>query len=317
MRTLVDVRKQNGKRQMSFEQGLMQDLADVVIFDRWRAQRLQLQSDDDRHDVPHVSSLLLMRSEIVLAAPLIAAVTCLSNSLEADEARDVGARDVGAGVLRHLVPLVSDTPGQALNDLRRDHRFCSLVQAWQRLDSQLRLAKGLTLALSATADSSCRRARVDVEAVADAWRRAARLCHDLYAKTEVKLLADGVSSDTASEHEILALLDDAAKGGSACLDADGFISIPERAERRLSSRVSVSIHVNVLTVDACIPATVINASTTGLGLHLDAPLHVGDKITIQIPIGRLLSGTVIWCLRDKAGIKLATRLAADDVLLIN
>lgn len=306
---LVDVRKQNGERRMSFEQGMMQDLADVVIFDRWRAQRLQLQSEDHLHDVPHVSSLLLIRSEIVLAAPMIATVTCLANSLEADE-----AGDLEAGMLGHFVPLFSDTPGQSLNDLRRDHRFYSLVQAWQRLHGQLRLAKGLTLALSATADPACRRARVDVEAVADAWRRAARLCHDLHAKTVAKLKADGVTADTYDESAVMALLDDAAKGGAGCLDADGLISIPKRAERRLSTRVAVAFPVSVLTGDVSVSATAINASTTGLGLRLDAPLRAGENVTVRIPGGRLLSGAVIWSLRDKAGIKLATRLAADDAI---
>jgi PilZ domain len=290
---------------MNFEQGILQELADVVMLDRWRSQRSN--GEDHFHNVPHVGSLLLIRSEIVQSASLIAAVTCLANLLEADEASDLEGSALG-----HFVTQLSDTIGHALDDLRRDHYFFSVVQAWQCLNGQLRLAKALTHALLETALPGSRRARVDIEAVADAWRRAAHLCHQLHAKTAAKLIAEGVSVDSKSDSTIMDLLEDAAIGGVGCLDADGFISIPERAERRFSTRVAVSLPVNIFARNTSFPATVVNASTTGFGLRLDTPLRVGDNITVQISDGRELIGTVMWSLRDKAGFKLASLLGADD-----
>lgn len=292
---------------MSFEQGILQDLADVVILDRWRSQRSKAGSDDQLSAVSHVSALLLIRSETLMSAPMISTVSCLANLLEAEK-----PSDVSMSLLGHFMPIGSDTIGQALSELRGDHRFFSLTQAWHHLDGQLRLATALTRALCAANTSEPRRSRVDVEAVADAWRRAARLCLVLHSKTANKLTADGVTTDIAAERSTLALLEDAANGGIGCLDADGLISIPERAERRLSTRAKVSVPVNICVHSINHSATITDASATGLGLWSDTPLAAGTSITVRMPDERELFGTIIWSLGNRAGIRLATNLLAND-----
>ena len=294
---------------MSFEQGMLRELADVVVFDRWRSQRSQARADESIHDVPHIHSLLLVRSEILLAAPLIATVSCLANLLETD-----ATGGDTADILGHYVPDVSQAIRPALAALQADNRFFSLIGCWQRLDGQLRLANALTRALSASARSSVERPHIDAEAVADAWRRVARLCLDIHAKIEAKLNADGVSIDNDGDIAALALFEDAARGGTGCLDASGLVSIAQHAERRQSKRIKVSIAANIVADGTNHPATIVDASETGIGLRSDAPLKVGEPISVQLPNGRNLEGAVVWGLRDRAGMRLEVRLSVDDAI---
>ena len=110
---------------------------------------------------------------------------------------------------------------------------------------------------------------------------------------------------------------DAAEAGETpFLSEDGAIFVPGSLERRKAPRRSVGIDVWIESIRGRQRVTLRDLSSSGAGLAKCRLLLRGMPITVQLPAGRRLLGTVVWIQGDRAGVRFHIPLVDSDPVLM-
>lgn len=150
--------------------------------------------------------------------------------------------------------------------------------------------------------------------LSNSWRRA---CEDaLVAVRQLHGYLGRLPSQYTSNSEVLiGLLQEAANGGSPCLDNEGKISIPDLPQRRHTARHSIC-QPCVLTYNrTTAQAFVRDVSPGGFGLERVPKLAPKSLVLIELPSGRRFTGVVAWCNGSSAGVRFSRTLLPNDPLL--
>ena len=116
------------------------------------------------------------------------------------------------------------------------------------------------------------------------------------------------SGELARLFEIESLLKTATYGGSPCVRPDGNVVVPGWLDRRRERRIPIGISVMVEFGQNRQRVTMNDMSISGFGLAGCPSLASGTEITIEIPSGKKLAGSVAWSLGGKIGVRLHERL---------
>ena len=124
--------------------------------------------------------------------------------------------------------------------------------------------------------------------------------------------ADLADNDWFEMH--IAMLQNAARGGSPCIDASMRISVPGWADRRRVDRLSCVIDAWLDTAGTKTSAIVCDISAFGAGMKIKTNLPVENKVVVWIG-DRSLSATIKWVAGERLGVAWAEPLDHDDPLL--
>ncbi len=292
---------------MTFEDGLLQDLAQAAAFGRWQGG--DTTSAAPRRMAPdNLRQLALMRSELLQVGAVASIVASAANrkfripasASALDEFETFRPAFAGAGVARaeHLAALAE---------------FFTLAQLWQLLTAQLSFAVALT---SGVLRSGTARQDLDAdEIVADAWQRVLKAMLSLHTHIAAVMADEGLVCDRDVEGPALGLLQAASLGEWPCFDATGRLSVAGWAERRVAVRRAVTMPIAIELAGRRHPALLRDVSGGGLGAELDVLIPERSNVVIHCGGGRSLTGQVGWAKGRRIGIALAVRLSDDDPLL--
>lgn len=113
-----------------------------------------------------------------------------------------------------------------------------------------------------------------------------------------------------------AALREASLGLSPCLSNDGRLVFPGWAERRGAERKKKGLRVS-LTAPVEAEITLSDISQTGIGLAGVPALEAGNFVSITVPGGRVLAGTVVWQRALCAGVRLHELLSVNDPIMFS
>jgi hypothetical protein len=150
--------------------------------------------------------------------------------------------------------------------------------------------------------------------LSNTWRRA---CDDaLVAVRQLHGYLGQLPSQYASNSEVLiGLLQEAAKGGSPCLDLNGQINIPDLPQRRSSARRTLCQPCKITCNRTTSQAFVRDVSPGGFGLERAPQLTPKSLVLIELPSGRRFTGVVVWSNGSSAGVRFSRTLLPNDPLL--
>ena len=106
----------------------------------------------------------------------------------------------------------------------------------------------------------------------------------------------------------------AAEGLTPCVRSNGFVIVPEVADMRAHTRLTLDVQGWLVSGRGRTRITVRDLSLQGLGLAGCPPLARGEKVAVELMSGRALDGTIMWCHGGRAGFRLASALAPHDSL---
>jgi len=283
---------------------LAAEVAEYEAFERFRRGRAS-GPPATAHRATRLAAAL--KADLVNTAVLVAAATSLANALE-----DGAALASAPQALTVFLPAPSSRLSAAVERLLAEDIDASACEALQAYAARLHLARRLSRAFVAGADAASAGRPVDADVLADAWRRTCAALGDAISALNALAASSGTCSD-ASE-TVLALLDQAGSGGSPCVDPDGRVTIPGWAERRRDARYDLQRPAVASRDGTSTPVTIRDLSASGIGLEVPEGAKPGDRLTLRLPSGREISGTVAWAGGQRAGIKLDRRLPDDDPL---
>jgi PilZ domain len=150
--------------------------------------------------------------------------------------------------------------------------------------------------------------------LSNSWRRA---CEDaLVAVRQLHGYLVHLPSQYTSNSEVLIdLLQEAARGGSPCLDDEGNISIPDLPQRRRTARRTICQPCTLTYNRTQAQAFVRDVSPGGFGLERVPQLVPKSLVLIELPSGRRFTGVVVWCNGTSAGVRFSRTLLPNDPLL--
>jgi hypothetical protein len=150
--------------------------------------------------------------------------------------------------------------------------------------------------------------------LSNSWRRA---CEDaLVAVRQLHGYLGRLPAQYTSNSKVLIeLLEQAARGGSPCLDGNGNISIPELPQRRRTARRTICQPCTITHNRTVSRAFVRDVSPGGFGLERVPKLVPKSLVLIELPSGRRFTGVVAWCNGSAAGIRFSRTLLPNDPLL--
>jgi hypothetical protein len=106
---------------------------------------------------------------------------------------------------------------------------------------------------------------------------------------------------------ISSFLEEVAAGSHSWVMENGDINRPEWADRRLSERIPVTSHAILQVGNTAREVVLRDISVTGprLGLGLEGVIAAepGDKATIQLECGSMLTGKIMWVNDGMAGVE--------------
>jgi hypothetical protein len=151
-------------------------------------------------------------------------------------------------------------------------------------------------------------------ALSNSWRR---VCEDaLVAARQLHGHLGRLPSQYTSNSKVLInLLQDAAQGGSPCLDAAGQISVPDLPQRRRTARRTIGQPCTITHNRTTSEAFVVDVSPGGFGLERVPQLVPKSLVLIELPSGRRFTGVVAWCNGSAAGVRFSRTLLPNDPLL--
>ncbi len=281
---------------------LAAEIADYEAFERFRQGPAAGQLGKANHASRLASTL---KVDLVNTAALVAAAASLANAMENGAAVASGPR-----ALAVVVPAPSARLTEAVERLLAEDIDAGVSEALQAFAARLQLAERMSTAFIDGADAAPSGQPVDADVLADAWRRTCAAIGDAITALDALAAPPGAESDACDK--VLALLDEAGSGGSPCVEPDGRIAIPGWAERRRDARYDIERSAVASCGGTSTPVTIRNLSASGLGLEVPNGARIGDRLTLRLPSGREISGTVAWAGGHRAGIKLDRRLPDDD-----
>jgi hypothetical protein len=148
----------------------------------------------------------------------------------------------------------------------------------------------------------------------NSWRRA---CEDaLVAARQLHGYLGRLPPQYTSNSQVLIeLLQDAAHGGSPCLNDEGQIFIPDLPQRRRTARRTICQPCTITYNRTTATAFVRDVSPGGFGLERVPALVPKSLVLIELPSGRRFTGVVAWCDGSSAGVRFSRTLLPNDPLL--
>ena len=279
-------------------QGLLAELAQIEV--RAVASSEGQPELGNNHKTARLATQLL--SELLNTAPLITVATAIANAVEAGHPR------LHRRAIAVYAPV--QTPSfqklvERLLDTETSLDICAAVQNHcARLSLAVRMCR-------AGDDGVIAVPEVDIEILADAWRRAAGAATD--AIEALSALAKALPEDRLLP--ALSLLQLAKSGETPCIDADGRVTIPGWAERRREKRRSVHLAAIAQIGRQVVPAMIRDVSPSGIGLQCTYQAAPEERIIVRLPGDRQMAGTVTWSDGQRIGVMLDQRLEVGDPLL--
>lgn len=279
-------------------QGLLAELAQIEA--RTIAAAEGQSGAGGNQQVGRIAAQLL--GELLNAAPLVTVATAIANAVEAGHTR------LQRRAIAIYAPVRTASPHKLVErmlDTDADLDVCSTLQNYcARLSFAVRMSR-------AGDDGIITVPEVDIEILADAWRRAAGAATDAIEA----LAAIAKASPDSRLLPALSLLQLAESGETPCIEADGRVTIPGWAERRREKRVSVQLAATAQIGRQIVPAMIRDVSPSGLGLQCTYQGAPEERITVRLPGDRQMSGTIAWADGQRIGMMLDQRLEAGDPLL--
>lgn len=249
-------------------------------------------------------------SEVQSAALLTAAVTSAINAFKRPNSQR------GETAIRPYVPsepaiIAVLRNGMLETDLKEDtvavicEFFDSLAPARIALDKYFADANHI---------GSDRASALHLLTLATAWRRACESA--LFALRDMAGMVDRMPLQYATNSKMLTgLLQDAARGGTPCLDDKGQIALPELPQRRGSARHTICQPCTITHNRIVSQAFVRDVAPGGFGLERAPEMLPKTLVHIELPSGRRFTGTVAWSKGSSAGIRFTRALLPNDPLL--
>lgn len=243
-------------------------------------------------------------AEILNAAPMIATCTSIANALEKPSPR---VERQSIAVFAPVERAYFQTLLEQLLASEAPLDVCAAVQDYHtRLSLAVRMSN-TSASLTGTASMG-----VDIEILADCWRRTAHAAMDAIAAIDRVV---GSRNSHCVTRPATALLSAAEAGGEPCLEPDGRVTIPGYAERRRDVRRPLQLAATVQIGHRSMPVMICDASRSGLGLQCNNDARQGDPIMLRRPNERPLSGVVAWATETRIGVRLSQPLETTDPLL--
>jgi len=150
--------------------------------------------------------------------------------------------------------------------------------------------------------------------LSNTWRRA---CQDavVAARQLHGYLGKLPAQYTSNSEVLIKLLEEAAAGGSPCLNARGQISIPDLPQRRRTARRTICQPCKITYNRTTAQAFVRDVSPGGFGLERAPQLAPKSLVLIELPSGRRFAGVVTWSNGPSAGVRFSRTLLPNDPLL--
>lgn len=309
------------RRAMTFAEALLNDLAAEALVETWRGRGVGAGKEPSALTPADRHLLLGVASELYELGAVIAILASIANVAEA---RAFAHFDVAS--LRAFTPSCSLLVSRTLEAASRCEPLSTVAQHGQTLRVRLSLARRVTKTHLDNVSHIDGRALCPIEIVADSWRRACRAALALLSEIEAALVDPGTIGERSAEGDVeeglpaalstAALLRDAALGAWPCVDPSGQLQVPGWAERRTGVRRKISLAAIAVIGADPYPAHLRDISRTGVGISVAAAAaRAGRAISLRLPCGRRLSGTIRWSAAGNAGIAFNDSLAPDDALL--
>lgn len=161
---------------------------------------------------------------------------------------------------------------------------------------------------------TARAAALHLLPLSNTWRRA---CEDaLVAVRQLHGYLDRLPAQYTSNSKVLTgLLQEAATGGSPCLDDAWRISSPELPQRRRTARRTICQPCKITYNRTTTQAFVRDVSPGGFGLERAPQLPPKSLVLIELPSGRRFTGVVAWSNGSSVGVRFSRTLLPNDPLL--
>jgi PilZ domain len=132
----------------------------------------------------------------------------------------------------------------------------------------------------------------------------------LLALCEFNLL--GGSDEEARMLEIEQLIKTARYGGTPCIRMDGSVVVPGWLDGRREVRIPLGVTVWIETKYGRQRSVLKDVSMAGMGLSSCPALTMGSAITVTLPNGMAMYGSVTWCHGGFVGACFTQRLTESD-----
>jgi hypothetical protein len=108
--------------------------------------------------------------------------------------------------------------------------------------------------------------------------------------------------------EIQHVVECAGLGETPCIRSDGIVLIPGWLDLRTEARIPVGASVWLTTQNWRQRVTLKDLSVAGAGLASCPSLTLGADVTIELPSGNPLHGSVMWSIGGNIGVRFRSRL---------
>lgn len=251
--------------------------------------------------------LLISMNELDGVSRLVAVTGSIANALAANASQAPARTNLSA----FLPAVLKTVPAlQTLPDLP-----VATVSAIQALDAGLDALKKMTTAF-ANGYGEAGRAGLNIETIADGWRRLASLAITVREDLSEIAFPETLDAMRPFAKGIDRMLSATAAGLSPCVADDGQIEIPGLAERRRSPRFATGWRIKVIHNGKACDAILADLSAGGAGLNGLTNCRLGDSLELKLSADRKLNAVVKWVSRDRCGAGFIVRLTEDDPLLI-
>ncbi len=201
--------------------------------------------------------------------------------------------------LRAFMPINQNRLAELSRQLSGDHAEFQLSQAVHSLRVQLHITVTLTNATSDLAATD----RYAYEPMIDAWRRLAGTCYVVIVLVEGALERDGGPNTRSSTQPLLQLLKDVSAGQHPCVQPDGIVSVPHRAERRSATRRSIRQTISVRGTHGVQSTELFDVSSRGAMISTLDALVIEDQIALSTHDGKQIMATIVWDDGERMGIQ--------------
>lgn len=251
---------------------------------------------------PRTLALLIAANPEIERLGLLAAINAsLANAIAAADDRQ-GASIQPRQLLRYF-PSMSSKFILAASRLRRRAPLATTSQRLDDFHVAMDTASQAVVALAASAFDVSLSASGETASLASLWRRACISAHALLIAIEDDLANFLIERNRAPATPLLAVLADAADGGTPLLTAAGEVVVPAWFEARRAPRISVDCAAVLQLRGERHDGTLIDISTGGAGLRCGAPMVVGERVTVVVGQSIAMSGVVVWRTGKLAGIE--------------
>jgi PilZ domain len=201
--------------------------------------------------------------------------------------------------LRAFMPVNQNRLAELSRQLSGDLSEVQLSQAVQSLCVQLHITLTLTNAVGDTSATD----RYAHEPMIDAWRRLAGTCYVVTVLVEGALERYGGPNKRSSNQPLLQLLKAVSAGQHPCVQPDGVVSVPQRAERRSDTRRSIRQTITVHSTYGAQFAELFNLSARGAMISTLDALMIEDQIALSTHEGTQIGATIVWDDGERMGIR--------------